>query len=929
VITATNQSSDINGNLLANVSLPAGGWDYVILAYQGSNIWNGTFTVGANGPHTVRINATDYAGNWNYSGPVGIIGDISVPTIAISSILPDPSNGLTTIIATNTTSDISGNILANVSLPSGGWDYVTLIHQFGNIWQGTFTVTQDGIHTIRLNATDYASNTAYAGPQNITGDLTAPPVAIDTVLPDPSNGITIITASNISSDINGNILANISTRSGGWIHRITNYIGGDQWQTTFTVVEDGIYTVWINATDFAGNTGHAGPAGITGDVTAPGITLDTVLPDPSNGLTTITASNQSSDINGNILANISLPSGGWQHIALTYIGGDTWTENFTVTADGTYTVRINATDYAGNVNHSGPISITGDVTGPSISLDTVLPNPSNGLTTITASNTSNDIIGNVLANVSTPSSSWIHVTLTYTGAVWTGAFSVSENGVYSVMINATDGLGNTAHAGPLDITGDITAPGLAIDSISPDPSPGLTTIIASNTTSDINGNIIANISTPGGWLYSILTYNGSVWTGTFTVTVDGTHEVRINATDYAGNTGYAGPVSITGDISPPSITLFSVLPDPSKGVTTITATNTSTDINGNILANISTPSGWLYSTLTYNGSAWTGLFTVTVDGVHEVRINATDYAGNTGYAGPVSITGDSTPPSITVTSPIPSNTYNGTIIISATITDVSPIDNNSVYAIITGPVSYNSGKINLTYLGGFYTENWDSSTSTDGDGNYTIQIYANDTLANQQTSSAVLFIVENIVSNVEAGKNSTIDFVSSEQIQVRITINGNISGTLYINSMEWILDIPEGMMSIGIFINITFVPENPGDILGINFATLNITLTLELIAAAGDIDLSLIKIYHYNEATQEWEALNTTLIGNSFIAELSSLSTFGLFGGILTTDYSTIFVTVFLVTFGVILSFIPELLGKRKSPQKKRYPKSIKKKSNI
>jgi hypothetical protein len=423
-------------------------------------------------------------------------------------------------------------------------------------------VTANGLYTVRINATDKAGNKAYAGPTSITGDVTAPGITLTSVLPNPSNGLTTITVTN-ASVLNANgVRANVSTPSGGWLYPIMTYIGGNIWTGTFTVTQNGLYTVRVNATSKAGKVAYAGPTSITGDITVPGITLTSVLPTLSKGLTTITVTNTTADFNaGGVRANVSTPTGGWLYPTMTYTGGNTWIGTFTVAADGLYTVRINATDKAGNNAYAGPTSITGDVTPPGITLTSVLPTPSNGVTTITVTNTTADFNANgVRANVSTPTGSWLYPTMTYTGGnTWTGIFTVTQNGIYTVRVNATDKAGNKAYAGPTSITGDVIPPGITLTSVLPNPSKGLTTITVTNTTADINANgIMVNVSTPsGGWLYPAIIYiGGNTWTGTFTITVDGTYMVRINATDKAGNKAYAGPTSILGDNTPPSSCLI-------------------------------------------------------------------------------------------------------------------------------------------------------------------------------------------------------------------------------------------------------------------------------------------------------------------------------------------------------------------------------------
>jgi len=149
-------------------------------------------------------------------------------------------------------------------------------------------------------------------------------------------------------------------------------------------------------------------------------------------------------------------------------------------------------------------------------------------------------------------------------------------------------------------------------------------------------------------------------------------------------------------------------------------------------------------------------------------------------------------------------------------------------------------------------------------------------------------------------------------LTVDITINANISGDLTINSMTTAPDSPTGMTIIGTHFNITFVPDNSSETLGINSTNITITLTLELIAALGGVDFNTIQIYHYNTETSTWEALETNLVNNSFVATVTSLSYFGLFTKTLGVNLDTIILVAILVALGVILSFSPSLVKSRR-----------------
>jgi hypothetical protein len=201
--------------------------------------------------------------------------DIDKPTLLLT-VSPDPSNGLTEIKVLNTT-EILSSVLANVSTPSSGYIYRTLVYQGSNKWNASFTVTENGLYTININGTDLAGNIEYNS-TSITGDIGGPSISLVSILPNPSNGLTTITASNGSSDINGNgIRANVTTPSAGIIHIDLVYQGSNTWNATFTVIENGTYTIWINATDILSDSTHIGPSTISGDLLNPSVTISSPI----------------------------------------------------------------------------------------------------------------------------------------------------------------------------------------------------------------------------------------------------------------------------------------------------------------------------------------------------------------------------------------------------------------------------------------------------------------------------------------------------------------------------------------------------------------------------------------------------------------------------------------------------------------------------
>ena len=125
------------------------------MIYQGLNQWQGTFTVTANGAYTVRVNATDKAGNKAYAGPMSITGDITPPSLAI---ITSPTGGAfvkDTIWVNATAADAIGikNVIfyrdAAVLLGTA------ITAPYGVQWN---TTGLGGVHTLYVRAFDNAGN---------------------------------------------------------------------------------------------------------------------------------------------------------------------------------------------------------------------------------------------------------------------------------------------------------------------------------------------------------------------------------------------------------------------------------------------------------------------------------------------------------------------------------------------------------------------------------------------------------------------------------------------------------------------------------------------------------------------------------------------------------------------------------------------------
>lgn len=233
------------------------------------------------------------------------------------------------------------------------------------------------------------------------------------------------------------------------------------WTANFDtrLVPNGIVSVTATAKDPSGNTVTSTAVSLSvfnADVTAPTVAITSPAAGASlAGATTIVVG--AADNVG--VSSVTVSAGGQSLGAAVLQPDGTWTLpwNTTTLVDGPVTLTASATDAAGNVATSGPVTVTvanADTAAPSVAF----VSPANGATvkgTVTATLTATDNVavtkvgvyaGTRLVGWATPQG----------GTTWALTFntktSVTPNGVYVLTAKASDAAGNTGTSAPITIT---------------------------------------------------------------------------------------------------------------------------------------------------------------------------------------------------------------------------------------------------------------------------------------------------------------------------------------------------------------------------------------------------------------------------------------------------------------------------------------------
>ena len=195
------------------------------------------------------------------------------------------------------------------------------------------------------------------------------------------------------------------------------------------------------------------------------------------------------------------------------------------------------------------------------------------------------------------------------------------------------------------------------------------------------------------------------------------------------------------DTTPPTVSITSPAAGALVGGTVTIAAN-ATDNSGTV-ANVQflvdgTPLGGPDTTAPFTAAWATG---ASGGGTHVLTARATDGAGNQTTSAPVSVTVDSVPPTVSVTSPT-GGTVSGTVAVSGDASDANGIAN--VQFRVDGLAI---GAADTTAP---YGVSWTTSSVTNGA--HVLTAVATDTAGNQTTSAGVTVTVSNYVDGAERAR---------------------------------------------------------------------------------------------------------------------------------------------------------------------------------
>jgi hypothetical protein len=492
-------------------------------------------------------------------------------------------------------------------------------------------------------------------------------------------------------------------------------IGGN---TTLMGLSEGLHDIIVFANDTFGNMGASAGVYFSVDTLSPTV----VVLSPQN----ITYQTGSIMLTFNISEPVS-----WTGYSLNGQANVTVVGNTTLSGlpDGFHSIIVYANDTAGNMGASDIVYFT-IARAPTI----IILSPQN-MTYATA-----DVALTFTVN---ETASWMGYSLDGQANVTTGGNTTLlglSDGAHNVLVFANDTFGNMASSNLVYFSVDTTLPQITV--LSPLNQTYQTGSIA----------LTFTVNRPTSWIgYSLNGQPNATIMGNTTLSglLDGSHSIVVYANDTGGNMGVSETIYFT-IARAPEITILS----PEE------MTYAASDVP--LIFVVNEPTSWMGYSLDGQANVTTGGNTTLLglsDGAHNVVVYANDTFGNMASSSIVYFSVDTTPPSITILSPL-NQTYQA--------------DSMMLTFTLDGPTSWMGysldGQANMTILG--------NTTLLDlTDGNHHVIVYATDAVGNVGSSTLVYFSVDTTppdITNVSQYPPED-NVLPDDRVNVNATVTDNFS----------------------------------------------------------------------------------------------------------------------------------------------------------
>lgn len=628
------------------------------------------------GSYTLRLTVTDFFG-LSTATTTTLIWDTTAPSVSLGT---DPlhANGPFNIIPTITETN---------PIKKYKWSYVAfqplslLLFSDDAVANPIIQTTAEGKYRLKLVVTDGAGN-ATTKEIYLFWDTTAPQVTAP-------NDLQLKTATNITAT------ANDASATVAW----TSIPAGVTFTpnnalTTSVSAADGTYVLTVTVTDVAGNTA-SDTTNLLWDATAPVITMpaDVVTNTPKNlDVTT---------------SDMTPMTYSWSKVS----GPGTATFNTenaedsiaSVSGEGTYVLRLTATDQLGN-SASGTVQFIWDTTPPTVNagIDAI---KKAGYTQDATASDDRGTITYLWSKVSGPG------TLTFSSATTQDpTITASTSGDYIVKLEVTDDAGNS-NSDTFNLQWDTVLP--TVNAGIDRKTNALITQDATVTETNLQSVLWTQQAGPGTVTFG----SPSAVDTTMTANVQGSYTLRLTATDTAGNTANDS-MTLVWDTTAPSTNAGADQIKNALFTQDATITDALSGMGTYLWSKVSGP-----GTITFTNSAVQDpQLSANTDGTYVLQVTATDQAGNSSTDTFQLIWDTSLP----VVNAGVDSVQTASFTQNATVTDATTL--TYLWAKVSGPGTITFGTANAE----------DTTISADSDGQYVIRLTATDQVTNSASDTFTL-----------------------------------------------------------------------------------------------------------------------------------------------------------------------------------------------
>ncbi|ENT4923864.1 non-fimbrial adhesin SiiE [Salmonella enterica] len=841
-----------------------------------AGIWDYTWpTDMPEGQHTLTVEVTDGAGN-KMTETLNFTIDITLMTPTIE-LAPDQDTGQNkndNLTSVTQPVFVLGSIDKDVrhvelSIEHNGTFKTVVLTESADGWRyRPDSALADGSYTFTVTVTDVAGNQQTSAPLKVTIDGTLTTPVIELAAGEDSGTVgdrltnhdrPVFDIHQVDSDVT-RVMVKVTYN--GKTHEEAAVFTNGQWRFTPSASwADGSYQLAVVVEDLAGNVKESAPFEVRIDTTT---TINNIVLLNDTGvqndqLTNVAKPSFRIDVPGDVVqVRVTLDGGANWNVIRKNADGQWIFDSPNTLVDGTYTLRVEATDEAGNIaNKDLVFNIDTNIQVPTIALDAGQDTGANTADNITNISRPTFTIGNVDPDV-------IKVVVTIDGhdynATKVGAGwqftpgNAIPDGSYNITVTVEDKAGNTATSKPLPVVIDTTAEiesvtlvtdsgDSDVDNITKVDKPQFSIVTADDIT-----HVRVKIDNAANWIELTKGGDGRWIFNVGSALPDGQHTLLVDVTDIAGNVAQETlQFTIDTTLREPTIVLDPTHDTGDDTNDNLTRINKPVFIIGNVDNDVS------HIVVHIDGRDYTientgGNLTFTPDqplsdGQHTISVTVTDIAGNTKTSAELRIEIDTQVQidSVTLTTDSGVNDHdNVTNATRPSFEIATPDDVTSVLVSFDG--------VNWTPISKNAAGQWKfTAGSALPDGHYTLHVQATDRAGNT-ANSTLGFTVDTQIDGLsvvmldDAGKDSTdgitnitsprFEISAREPLQsVTVILNGKSSTLTQGAGNKWLFT-PDTPLVDGTY-KIEIVAE---DIAG-NKISKEVSFTIDTIVSDPSIDL--------------------------------------------------------------------------------------------